>query len=234
MKNKKYNMTDLNNVMESLLAENGCPWDKVQTHETLKNYLIEESYEVVEAIDNKDSENLCEELGDVLFQIIFHSKLAERENKFDFSDVVNNVTAKMIYRHPHVFANESADTPQDVSKSWEALKKKEKGYNTKKDVLESIPNALPALIKGDKIVSKAMKLGLENSSLTDAIDNLETELKRLKENNCSEKTANEEIIGKCFLELIRISKFFKQNSEMSLTKVLKTYINNLEGVDEQR
>ena len=99
MKNKKYNMSDLNNVMEGLLAENGCPWDKVQTHETLKNYLIEESYEVVEAIDNKDSENLCEELGDVLFQIIFHSKLAERENKFDFSDVVNNVTAKMIYRH---------------------------------------------------------------------------------------------------------------------------------------
>lgn len=114
-----------------------------------------------------------------------------------------------------------------------SIKEKEKGYNTKKDVLESIPNALPALIKGDKIVSKAMKLGLENSSLTDAIDNLETELKRLKENNCSEKTANEEIIGKCFLELIRISKFFKQNSEMSLTKVLKTYINNLEGVDEQ-
>ena len=166
MKNKKYNMTDLNNVMESLLAENGCPWDKVQTHETLKNYLIEESYEVVEAIDNKDSENLCEELGDVLFQIIFHSKLAERENKFDFSDVVNNVTAKMIYRHPHVFADESADTPQDVSKSWEVLKKKEKGYNTKKDVLESIPNALPALIKGDKTVSKATKLGLENINLT--------------------------------------------------------------------
>ena len=166
MKNRKYNMTDLNNVMESLLAENGCPWDKVQTHETLKNYLIEESYEVVEAIDNKDSENLCEELGDVLFQIIFHSKLAERENKFDFSDVVNNVTAKMIYRHPHVFADESADTPQDVSKSWEVLKKKEKGYNTKKDVLESIPNALPALIKGDKTVSKATKLGLENINLT--------------------------------------------------------------------
>ena len=205
MKNKKYNMTDLNNVMESLLAENGCPWDKVQTHETLKNYLIEESYEVVEAIDNKDSENLCEELGDVLFQIIFHSKLAERENKFDFSDVVNNVTAKMIYRHPHVFADESADTPQDVSKSWEVLKKKEKGYNTKKDVLESIPNALPALIKGDKI----------------------------KENNISEKTEKEEIIGNCFLELIRISKFFKQNSEIALTNAIKTYINNLEGVDEQ-
>lgn len=233
MKNKKYNMTDLNNVMESLLAENGCPWDKVQTHETLKKYFIEESYEVVEAIDNKDSENLCEELGDVLFQIVFHSKLAERENKFDFSDVVNNVTAKMIYRHPHVFADETADTPQDVSKSWEVLKKKEKGYNTKKDVLESIPNALPALIKGDKIVSKATKLGLENVNLTNTIDNLEKELKKIKENNNLEKTENEEIIGKCFLELIRISKFFKQNSEMSLTKVLKTYINNLEGVDEQ-
>ena len=91
-------MTDLNNVMESLLAENGCPWDKVQTHETLKNYLIEESYEVVEAIDNKDSENLCEELGDVLFQIIFHSKLAERENKFDFSiKDFYDLTGKEVY-----------------------------------------------------------------------------------------------------------------------------------------
>ena len=113
------------------------------------------------------------------------------------------------------------------------MKKKEKGYSNKKDVLESIPNALPALIKGDKIVSKAAKLGLENINLSTAIDNLETELQKLKERNSSEKTENEEIIGKCFLELIRISKFFKQNAEFSLTNCLKTYINNLEGVDEK-
>ena len=113
------------------------------------------------------------------------------------------------------------------------LERKEKGYNTKKDVLESIPNALPALIKGDKTVSKATKLGLENINLTDSINNLEIELQKIKENNISEKTENEEIIGNCFLELIRISKFFKQNSEIALTNAIKTYINNLEGVDEQ-
>lgn len=232
MENKKYNMEDLNNVMEKLLSENGCPWDKVQSHESLKNYLIEESYEVVEAIDNKDSDNLCEELGDVLFQIVFHSKLSEREKEFDFSDVVNGVTSKMIYRHPHVFENAQADTPNEVSQNWESLKKKEKGYNTKRDVINSVPNALPALLKGDKIVSKAIKLDLERGFIADSAEKIQKEMTRLITENDLEKEENEEIIGNCLLEIIKISKFLKQNSEFSLTNALKTYINNLEGIDD--
>lgn len=225
-------MEDLNNVMEKLLSEKGCPWDKVQSHESLKNYLIEESYEVVEAIDNKDSDNLCEELGDVLFQIVFHSKLSEREKEFDFSDVVNGVTSKMIYRHPHVFENAQADTPNEVSQNWESLKKKEKGYNTKRDVINSVPNALPALLKGDKIVSKAIKLDLERGFIADSAEKIQKEMTRLITENCLEKEENEEIIGNCLLEIIKISKFLKQNSEFSLTNALKTYINNLEGIDD--
>lgn len=232
MENKKYNMEDLNNVMEKLLSENGCPWDKVQSHESLKNYLIEESYEVVEAIDNKDRDNLCEELGDVLFQIVFHSKLSEREKEFDFSDVVNGVTSKMIYRHPHVFENTQADTPNEVSQNWESLKKKEKGYNTKRDVINSVPNALPALLKGDKIVSKAIKLDLERGFIADSAEKIQKEMTRLITENDLEKEENEEIIGNCLLEIIKISKFLKQNSEFSLTNALKTYINNLEGIDD--
>lgn len=232
MENKKYNMEDLNNVMEKLLSENGCPWDKVQSHESLKNYLIEESYEVVEAIDNKDRDNLCEELGDVLFQIVFHSKLSEREKEFDFSDVVNGVTSKMIYRHPHVFENAQADTPNEVSQNWESLKKKEKGYNTKRDVINSVPNALPALLKGDKIVSKAIKLDLERGFIADSAEKIQKEMTRLITENDLEKEENEEIIGNCLLEIIKISKFLKQNSEFSLTNALKTYINNLEGIDD--
>ena len=230
---KKYTVSDLNDIMASLLAENGCPWDKAQTHKTLRKYFIEESYEVVEAIDNEDYDNLCEELGDVLFQIVFHSKLAEKENKFDFSDVVSNVASKMIYRHPHIFANEKADTPQEVSKNWEQLKKEEKGYSTKRDVLDSIPNALPALIKGDKIVSKAIKLGLEKFDLNSTIEKIEKELTKLKNNDYSEELGKQEIIGTTFFELLRISTFFNQNAEFILTNAFKTYINNLEGVDEQ-
>ncbi len=230
---KKYTVSDLNDIMASLLAENGCPWDKAQTHKTLRKYFIEESYEVVEAIDNEDYDNLCEELGDVLFQIVFHSKLAEKENKFDFSDVVSNVASKMIYRHPHIFANDKADTPQEVSKNWEQLKKEEKGYSTKRDVLDSIPNALPALIKGDKIVSKAIKLGLEKFDLNSTIEKIEKELTKLKNNDYSEELGKQEIIGTTFFELLRISTFFNQNAEFILTNAFKTYINNLEGVDEQ-
>lgn len=230
---KKYTVSDLNDIMASLLAENGCPWDKVQTHKTLRKYFIEESYEVVEAIDNEDYDNLCEELGDVLFQIVFHSKLAEKENKFDFSDVVSNVASKMIYRHPHIFANDKADTPQEVSKNWEQLKKEEKGYSTKRDVLDSIPDALPALIKGDKIVSKAIKLGLEKFDLNSTIEKIEKELTKLKNNDYSEELGKQEIIGTTFFELLRISTFFNQNAEFILTNAFKTYINNLEGVDEQ-
>ena len=124
--NKKYTIDDLRQVMKKLLSENGCPWDKAQTHDSLKQYFIEETYEVIEAINNRDKNNLCEELGDVLFQIVFHSELAEKENLFLFEDVVDGITRKMILRHPHVFTDDKNTSPEKISLKWESIKKAEK------------------------------------------------------------------------------------------------------------
>jgi len=122
----KYNLDNLNEVMNILLSENGCPWDKEQTHQSLVKYMIEECNEVIEAINNGDMENLCEELGDVLFQVVFHSKLAEKENLFSVSDVIDGVTRKMINRHTHVFGDAVAKTSDDVIENWNKIKQIEK------------------------------------------------------------------------------------------------------------
>ena len=116
---KKYNINDLRNVMKKLLGENGCPWDKAQTHQSLKKYFIEETYEVIDAINNNDKDNLCEELGDVLFQVIFHSQLAENENLFLFDDVVDGITRKMINRHPHIFSDKKNSSISDINLKWD-------------------------------------------------------------------------------------------------------------------
>lgn len=139
MKETTYNINNLKEVMKKLLSENGCNWDRAQTHETLKKYLIEECYEAVEAINNNDMDNLCEELGDILFQVVFHSELAEKEGHFNLDNVINDVSAKMIYRHPHVFSDTKSDSNEDIIKNWDKLKEKEKGYKDANDVLNSIP-----------------------------------------------------------------------------------------------
>ena len=122
----EYNVKPITDVMNTLLGENGCPWDKEQTHESLRKNLLEEAHEVVEAIDSNDMVHLKEELGDVLLQVVFHAKLAEQEGHFNLNDVVNAITEKMIRRHPHIFADVKADDAETVLTNWEEIKKKEK------------------------------------------------------------------------------------------------------------
>ena len=128
MDKKQYPFSDFVNIMERLTAPDGCPWDRVQTHESLKRYMIEECYEAVDAINNKDSGNLCEELGDVMLQVVFHSIIAKNEGRFDINDVISGISDKMINRHRHIFGDVTANTPEEVLKSWEEIKKEEKGY----------------------------------------------------------------------------------------------------------
>ena len=163
---KKYTIEDLRNVMKILLSENGCPWDKSQTHKSLKEYFIEETYEVIDAIDNNNKDNLCEELGDVLFQIVFHSQLAENENLFLFDDVVNGITKKMINRHPHIFNKTHNLNTSDINLNWDRIKQKEKGYKSNIDIIKSIPKSLPALMRSQKTISKAQKIKLDSIDLT--------------------------------------------------------------------
>lgn len=146
------NFKDLLEIANILLGPNGCEWDKKQTFETLKVFLIEEAYELVDAIDEKNTYNILEEAGDVLYNIIFISKLAEKNNLFDISDVIKNLSEKLIRRHPHIFANKKIKNIDDIVKNWEEIKKSEKSTNKRKNLFDSLPKSMPFMIKIQKII----------------------------------------------------------------------------------
>ena len=152
---KAYNIYDLIDVVEVLRGEGGCPWDREQTHETIRNDLIEETYEVVEAIDTKDASLLREELGDLLFQIIFHTQIEREEKVLELDDIVTDVCAKMIHRHPHVFGDITVQNTGEVLSNWESIKTEEKQRNTLQDKLRAIPPMLPALMRAQKVAKKS-------------------------------------------------------------------------------
>ena len=154
----QYTFDDLMDIVAMLRGENGCEWDKAQTHNSLLRYLIEESYEYIEATRKKDSAMQADELGDVLLQVALHAQIGKEENTFNINDVLNAVCKKMIYRHPHVFSDVKADSVEEILKNWEELKKKEKGEKTDKQILESVSSELPALIRAQKIIEKSKKL----------------------------------------------------------------------------
>ncbi|MGN1318151.1 MAG: YabN family protein [Lachnospirales bacterium] len=230
MSEYKYNINDLKNVMKKLLGENGCPWDRAQTHSTLKKYLIEECYEAVEAINNEDMDNLCEELGDILFQVVFHSELAKNKGYFDLDKVINDVTDKMIYRHPHIFSNEGGNTKEEIIVNWDKLKEKEKGYSSKKEIILSVPKALPSLMRSQKVISKSEKYDIINLDFNEITNNISVLLERLKSSNLDHKEENMELIGNFLLELTKISQFLQINAEFSLTNALEKFINNTEDI----
>lgn len=226
--NMRYTLDDFVKVMEDLLGENGCPWDKEQTHESLKKYMIEECYEAVEAVDNKDMDNLCEELGDVLLQVVFHSLLAKKEGYFDLEDVISGVSEKMINRHPHVFGNNKAETSDEVLQNWDEIKKKEKKYKSKSDVINKIPKALPTLIRAEKVLKNIQKSEIFKGNLENNIKFLEENVKELEQVKKYNNQELEEKIGIILLNLINISLFLQVNVDFSLTNALKTYINKFE------
>ncbi len=231
MENIRYNFEDFIGIMEKLIAPDGCPWDRVQTHESLKRYMIEECYETVEAINNRDSENLCEELGDVLLQVVFHALLAEKEGLFDINDVIDGVSKKMINRHRHIFGDVSANTPEEVLKSWDEIKKEEKGYTTAAQQLKSIPKSLPALIRAEKILSKAEKNGARQADMGEEWNQVLKLIEELKEEKNMLNEANMDKIGNLLLIITNISRKNKINPEFALTNASETYINRFEYIE---
>jgi len=159
LKNKKqYTFDDLVELMEILCAPDGCPWDSVQTHTSIRNNFIEETYEAVEGIDNNDPKIMQEELGDVLLQVMLHCEIAKKNGTFTKDDVLNELCTKLIFRHPHLFAEDyEADSPDQAIANWEALKKKEKGFGSGAQVVSSVSAALPALMRAQKLSTKALK-----------------------------------------------------------------------------
>ena len=175
-----YSYADFLEIMRLLRAPGGCPWDREQTHSSIRRNFLEETYEVLDAIDHDDAHGMCEELGDVLMQVVFHAQIETERGRFTMADVVNGVAQKLVYRHPHVFGDVQADTSQQVLNNWEVLKRREKGQRSTADAVESVPHTLPALWRAEKIQSKTAKAGFDWTSSLQALDKLEEEVRELR------------------------------------------------------
>ena len=237
MAETRYTLDDFVEVMKALRGENGCPWDRVQTHESLRMDMLEEAYEAANAIDNNDMANLCEELGDVLMQVVFHSRIEEEKGEdaaFTLEDVIRGIGEKMVYRHPHVFGTGEvkADTPEQVLVNWEALKKAEKDTKTQTDVMNSVPEALPALIRARKVQKKAADVGFDFPVTADAFKKVYEEVQELEAAANEGSGDMEEEFGDVLFAMVNISRFLKINPEFALTKAIKKFINRFDYIEK--
>ena len=177
----RYGYEDFLEIMRLLRSPGGCPWDREQTHGSIRRNFLEETYEVLDAIDRDDPHAMCEELGDVLMQIAFHAQIEAERGNFTMEDVVDGVARKLVYRHPHVFGGTmEAETSEQVLVNWEALKRREKGQRSTADAVEAVPHTLPALWRAEKIQSKTAKAGFDWSGALSALDKLEEEVRELR------------------------------------------------------
>ncbi len=178
---ERYNIEDFRRIMEILRAPDGCPWDQVQTHESIRRNMLEEAYEAVSAIDHRDMDNLREELGDLQMQVLFHARMEEEQGGFSFDDVCDEACRKLIRRHPHVFGDASADTPDEVLVTWDAVKRREKQQKSTGRAMADVADALPALWRAEKIQSKAAKDGFDWDDWHGPRDKLAEEIGELDE-----------------------------------------------------
>lgn len=176
-----YDWEDFLQIIRLLRSPGGCPWDAEQNHQSIRRDFLEETYEALDALDRDDVPAMCEELGDVLMQVAFHSVIEEEQGRFTPADVVNGIAQKMVYRHPHVFGGTmQADTSEQVLVNWEALKRQEKGQSSTADAIEAVPHTLPALWRAEKVQKKTAKTGFDWDNALSAVDKLEEEVRELR------------------------------------------------------
>lgn len=230
----KYDISDLLKIMKILRSENGCPWDKVQTHESIRTDLIEETYEVCEGIDANSPEMLREELGDLLMQVVFHSEIEEEAGSFDFSDVCDGICKKLVYRHPHVFGEVSVKDADEVLKNWDALKKAGKHQDTYSETLESVPKTFPALLRGEKVCKRAARAGLSENDAKICAESICEDIRQLCCGNFSENVEqNQQFLGKILLKFCNLSRILKIDSEKALTYSTNRFIMNFRAVENE-
>lgn len=219
-----YTFDDLMEIMNILRDKDGCPWDLEQTHQSIRKNLIEETYEAVEGIDKNNPEMLCEELGDVLLQVVFHAKIAADQSEFTIQDVLNAICTKLIYRHPHIFGDIEAGSSDEVLSNWNKLKLAEKGYKSTKQVLKDIPNTLPALMRAQKLIDKS-GIKLDQS---EQIDKLNSCISQLKDAPDSQK---ENIIGDMLMHVVSLAKLQKVDSEQALERANNQFLSKINDLN---
>ena len=229
----------LEQVMKKLRAPDGCPWDREQTHETLMPFIMEECGEFLDALAAEDDENMREELGDVLMQVVLHSVIAEERGKFTLSDVIKDVTEKMIYRHPHVFSDSHVEDASAVLVQWKKLKAKEKNHGKKESLLDGVPTHAPALLQAEKLQKKAAKVGFDWKEQQEILQKISEELEELKEAMANagkgeeaEKRIDEEL-GDLLFAAANLSRFRKRDSgELLLARATAKFQRRFAGVEK--
>jgi len=216
---------ELVKIMKKLLGPGGCPWDREQTHESLKPYLIEEAYEAIEAINSGSDEHLIEELGDLLLQVVFHAQLAESDGRFDIDDVLRGIIDKLKRRHPHVYGDTVAESSNQVIKNWEEIKRKEKREKKGEgSVLDGLPEMLPALIKARRIQEKVSRIGFDWDRTEEVMLKIEEELKELKEaSRINDREAIEEELGDLLFSVANLARFVSLCPEDALRKTIDKF-----------
>lgn len=232
MEVKNYDYEALKAIIARLRAPDGCPWDREQTHASLKRYLIEETYETLEAIDAGEPAKICDELGDVLLQVVLHAQIASEAGQFTMDDVVHGVAAKMVARHRHVFGDAEAATAADVLTLWDDIKKKEKGHVTHTQNLRDVPPHLPALMRGYKVQHKAAKAGFDWDHIDGAWQKVQEEMAELVEAATSGDRAHmEEELGDLLFAVVNVSRFMDIQPELALTGTIEKFIRRFSGVE---
>jgi tetrapyrrole methylase family protein/MazG family protein len=225
---------NLREVIRRLRAPGGCPWDRAQTHESLREHAVEEVYELIEAIDQEDDEGMIEELGDVLLQVMLHSQIGEDEGYFTVEDVIRAITEKMIHRHPHVFGDQAVESVEEVHRNWEQLKKEERGHRDRKSVLDGIPEQLPALAKAYKLQKKAAKVGFDWNHIEDIQSKLEEELAEVAEAiQADDQEEVEKEFGDVLFVLANMARFYKINPELALNRTNQKFFTRFTYMEDQ-
>jgi tetrapyrrole methylase family protein/MazG family protein len=221
-------------VMRRLRAPDGCPWDREQTIESLRGNLIEETYEVVDAMDSGDRTALCEELGDLLLQVVFQSQIADEEGVFNFDDVARGIADKLVRRHPHVFGDVQADTPDEVIKNWERIKKTEKGGDTPRSLVDGIPKHLPALSKAHLVQKRVAKVGFEWDEISGVVDKLEEELAEVKQ-AMEQKDADavREELGDLLFSTVNLNRYLGHESEELLNENIAKFMRRFQSLENR-
>ncbi len=228
---EKYTLDDLIEIVRILRAPGGCPWDMEQTHQSIRRGLLEESYELAEAIDENSPEHMEEELGDVLLQVIFHASIEEDAGRFDLNDVADRECRKLIYRHPHVFGDVTVHSTGEVLSNWEELKKKEKGQASQADAVDAVARTLPALWRAEKVQKKAAKVGFDWPDVFGALDKLSEETAELKAAIAGDGDPAEEL-GDLLFAAVNAARFLKVDPEDALQAASDKFAVRFRRVEE--
>ena len=229
----KYDLNDFIALIDVLRAPGGCPWDMKQTHESIKRNVVEEAWEVCDAIDENDMDHLREELGDLLMQIIFHTSMEKEKGGFDMDAVADEACKKLVHRHPHVFGSVQADTPDEVLSNWDAIKRADRGQQSVASAMDGIPRGLPGLMRSEKIQNKAAKVGFDWPEVSGAMDKLREEVGELQEGIDAGDIENiKEELGDVLFSAVNVARFYKLDSEELIHSACAKFIRRFKYLEE--